>query len=121
MFHANDRIGPYTLIRVAGKGSFGEVWLAEERGQFATTKFALKLPLQSDVDEQAITQEAAIWVEASGHPNVLPIIEADSYDGQVVIVSEFASDGSLSDWLRRHGGKAPSIADAIQMMDGILA
>ncbi len=121
MFHSNDRIGPYTLVRVLGKGGFGEVWLAEKRGQFATTKFALKLPLQENVDTNAIEQEASVWVQASGHPNILPIIEADAYDGQIVIVSEYAPDGSLADWLKGHGGKAPSLTAAIKMMDGILA
>jgi formylglycine-generating enzyme required for sulfatase activity len=73
------------------------------------------------VDFEAIHKEAAMWVKASGHPNVLSIIEADEYDGHIVIVSELALDGSLFDWLKRHGGKAHSIEAAVKMMDGILA
>jgi len=34
---------------------------------------------------------------------LLSIIEADVYDGQVVIVSEYAPDGSLDGWVKRHG------------------
>lgn len=121
MFHPHDRIGPYTLIRELGQGSFGEVWLAEKRSRIATTKFALKLPLTGRVDEKAVEQEALVWAQASGHANVLPIIEADIYDNQVVIVSEYAPEGSMESWLKQYGGRAPSVDAAIKMMDGILA
>lgn len=115
------KLGPYTLIDKIGRGAFGVVWLAEKRGAIITTRLALKLPHSEDVNLKAVRDEAAVWVHASGHPNVLPIIEADIYDGQVVIASEYAPDGSLRDWLRRHGGKAPSVEVAVEMTAGILA
>lgn len=52
---------------------------------------------------------------------MLPIIEANIYNGQVVIASEYVPGGSLRDWLKRHGGKAPSIQAAVEMSVGILA
>jgi serine/threonine-protein kinase len=118
---AGETIGPYTLISKLGRGAFGVVWLAEKRSVVATTRVALKLPNDEDVDLEAIKQEAAIWVHASGHPNVLPIIDADVYDEQIVIVSEIAPDGSLSKWMDTHGGKAPSVEAAAEMTLGILA
>jgi serine/threonine protein kinase len=117
---ANDKIGPYTLISKLGRGAFGVVWLAEKRG-LITTRFALKLPNEEEVDLAAVEKEASVWLHAGGHPNVLPIIEADVYDEQVIIVSEYAPDGSLSKWLGKHGGKAPRIEDAVMMTEGILA
>ncbi len=107
MAKPNDTIGPYTLVRKLGRGAFGVVWLAEKRTVLATTKVALKLPNDEDVDLDAVKQEASLWVHASGHANVLTFIDADVYDGQVVIVSEYAPDGSLSNWLEAHGGKRP--------------
>lgn len=121
MLRAEDRIGPYTLIRKLGQGSFGVVWLAERRGKFLTTQVALKIPLDEEPDLEAIQQEARAWLQASGHPNVLPVLDADEYDGQIVIVSEYAPDGSLADWLKRNGGKAPSFEAAVAMTGGILA
>lgn len=115
------KLGPYTLIEKIGRGAFGVVWLAEKRGAIITTRLALKLPHNEDVDMEAIRGEAAVWVHASGHPNVIPIIEADIYDGQMVIVSEYVPDGSLREWLKKHGGKAPSVEAAVDMAAGILA
>jgi serine/threonine protein kinase len=97
------------------------VWLAERRTSITTTKVALKIPLANEVDLEAIKQEADLWVRASGHPHVLPIIEADVYDNQVVIASEYVPDGSLGSWLKQNGGKAPTVEVAIEITSGILA
>ncbi|HEX8492462.1 MAG TPA: serine/threonine-protein kinase [Pyrinomonadaceae bacterium] len=121
MAKSGDKIGPYTLVSKLGRGAFGVVWLAEKRTAITTTKVAIKIPNDEDVDLEAVKQEASLWVHASGHPNVLPIIDADIHDEQVIIVSEYAPDGSLSKWLDKHGGKAPSLESAIEMTLGILA
>src|SRR5262249_20002136 len=121
MLRTGDSIGPYRLISKLGRGAFGIVWLAERTTSIATTKVALKVPVDDDVDLDVVKQEATMWVQACGHPNILPIIEANIYDGRVVIVSEYATGGSLSDWLKRYGGRAPSIESAIDMVCGILS
>jgi serine/threonine protein kinase len=119
MFQAGQKIGFYTLVRKLAEGGFGEVWLAEKRSEFVTKKVAVKLPHDEDVDFDAIRQEAHLWEQASGHPNVLPLIDADVYDGQVAIVSEFAEDGSLADRLKIE--RKLSIEEAVEMTVGILS
>jgi serine/threonine-protein kinase len=121
MAKPGDRIGPYILAEKLGRGAFGVMWLAEKQTVLATTRVALKMPDEEEVDMDAVRQEASVWVQASGHPNVLPIIDADVYDGQVVIVSEYAPDGSLTKWLGNNGGRAPSHEAAIEMTLGILS
>src|SRR4051812_28872537 len=103
MFRAKQKIGHYTLVKKLAKGGFGEVWLAEKRSPLVTKKVAIKLPLDEQVNIETLRHEAMLWEEASGHPNVLPIIDADIYDGQAVIVSEYAEDGSLADRLKEEG------------------
>lgn len=115
------KLGPYTLVSKIGRGAFGVVWLAEKRSSIATTRFALKLPRDEDIDLEAFKQEATIWLQASGHPNVVPMIEADIYDEQIVIVSEYVTDGSLGSWLNQHGGRAPSIEAASELIEGVLS
>ncbi len=119
MFHEGQQIGPYYLLRRLGRGGFGDVWLAEKRSQFLTKRVALKLPHDDQVDFDTIQREAALWEEASGHPNVLPIIDAEVYDGQVVIVSEFADGGSLHDKLNSVG--SISTKEAVELTMGILS
>lgn len=118
MFQAGQKFGRYVLIKKLAKGGFGEVWLAEKRSQFVTKKVAVKLPHAGQINFEAIRQEATLWEKASGHPNVLPLIDADIYDGQVVILSEYIEDGSLADKLRAHG-KIP-IEQAARIAVGVL-
>ena len=69
---------------------------------------------------ETIKHEADLWVRASGHPNVLPIIEANIYDEYIIIASEYAPDGSLEAYLKKYG-KAPTIESAVEIISGILA
>jgi len=121
MFREGSTIGPYTLIRKLGRGGFGEVWLAERRTKFVTTKVAVKLPHDEQIDHETIKHEATLWEQASGHPNILPIIDADEYDGQIVIVSEYAPDGSLDEWLKTYG-KMPverAVETTVAILNGL--
>jgi serine/threonine protein kinase len=120
MLQAGEQIGPYTLIKQLGRGGFGLVWLAERRGAFATTQVALKLALDDEPNMAALAKESQLWAQLGTHNNVLPIIEADKYGDYMVLVSEYAPDGSLDGWLKRHKGAAPSIEIAISMTVGIL-
>lgn len=121
MLRAGDRLGRYTLIKKLGSGAFGTVWLGERRTAIISTMVALKISLDYDVNLEIIKQEADVWVRASGHPNVLPIIEADIYDDRLVMASEYAPDGSLEAWLKQNDGKSPSIGATVDVISGILA
>jgi len=118
MSDPGQKVGPYILLSRLGKGGFGEVWLAEKRSQFLTKKVAVKLPHDEQVNFEAIRQEAVLWEQASGHANVLPIIDADIYDDQIVIVSEYASGGSLHERIQRE--RVIPTQQAVELSMGIL-
>jgi predicted ATPase len=121
MFHPGDTIGPYTLLRILGRGGFGQVWLAERASTLLTTQVALKIPLDSAAELDAVRAEAKLWLQASGHPNIVPVLDAEVYAGQVVIASEYAAGGTLHDWMATHSGMAPSLDAALTVTGGILA
>lgn len=120
-----DIIGSYRIDKRIGGGNFGEVFKAEKYEAIVARPVALKIPKDdpdNPVDETKFLKEARIWVQASGHTNVLLIYEAfkDKDKGQLAIVSEYIKEGSLVEWLKQHGGKAPSFEDAVEMVSGIL-
>lgn len=116
----NEQIGSYTLIRKIGKGQYGTVWLAEKRG-LIKTQVAIKFVNDPNADFDQVKKEAEIWAQANGDTNVLSIYDAEVFDDQIILISEYAPDGSLADWLGKRAGVAPSIDAAIKMTCGILS
>jgi serine/threonine-protein kinase len=121
MFESGQKIGPYRLERSLGEGSYGVVWLAEERTGLIQRQVALKLPKEIDPDIEAVRREAAVWLSAGKHANVVQVLHADIYDGQVAIATEYIPGGSLHDRLNRQQGKTADLDHAVEIADGILA
>ena len=124
MLEKDDKIGDYSLVRFLGKGQFGEVWLAEKQLQFSTRKVRHALKFLSNLGEEvnlkAAEAEVDTWIEAGGHPNVMSVIDMLIANNHIVIISEYAEGGSLNNWLKTSGGKAPDEEQALEMMAGIL-
>jgi serine/threonine protein kinase len=119
MYKPEQEIGPYTLIREVGRGSFAVVWLAEQRTEFVTTQVAAKLPHVGSIDMNEFRKEAQIWVRASGHSNVLPLITAGVFSDQVLIASQFVEEGTLAKFLQRSGARV-RLNVALDLVVGIL-
>lgn len=113
----NNQIGPYRLIRELDKGKFASAFLAEKNS--SATKVAIKI-LFGQQNYESITKQARIWEQLNGYPNILPIMDVGVYDELLVIVTKYAQDGSLQDWLQRQEGKVTSLMTVFTIIDGIL-
>jgi eukaryotic-like serine/threonine-protein kinase len=120
MLQIGDQIGPYVLVKKFGQGGFGSFWLAELGGAHNSTLVALNIFPKDAVSLEAMERESGVWKHAGSHPNLLPILEANIYDNQVVIASQFAPDDTLESWLEKHGGKAPSIESVLKIASDLL-
>jgi len=94
----------YTIRRVIGRGSFGIVFLAEDRrlGRLVAIK---QLFAGSDKDpeqKERFIQEARIAGQLE-HPNVIIVYNIEGTDEAACIIMEFLGGGSLLDVLKREG------------------
>jgi serine/threonine protein kinase len=120
MLSAGDKIGDYVLIKKLGEGGQGVVWLAEWETDSDKGEVALKIATEDKISLEAIKREAQLWRKASNHINVLPVWRVETSGKFILIVSQYAPDGSLEKWLDNHGGKMP-LTEASAMMNGILS
>jgi len=98
------RLGPYTIARLLGAGSFGVVYLA--RDERLGRNVALKLPRSTVLSDPNLTHRFLHEAEALArldHPNIVPVFEAGECDGTCYLAVAFCDGPSLAEWLQAHG------------------
>jgi serine/threonine protein kinase len=125
MLKVGFEIKEYTLKKFLGRGGFGEVWLAEKKIELADRKVSVALKFLSGENQRisdysSVRREINTWIDASGNRNVVSVLDGFLFENMFVIVSEYADNGSLRDWLRRFGGKSPNLEKTVEIMSGIL-
>ncbi|WP_395702921.1 protein kinase domain-containing protein [Aquabacterium sp.] len=106
------RIGRFKLAEELGRGAQATVWLAHD--ERLDRDVALKL-LSPDADTLAVSQwlHEARAVSRLAHPHIVPVFEADEYEGQPYLVFELVRGKPLSDMLKRKGAMAGRDAGAL--------
>lgn len=102
-------VAHFTLLRLLGRGGFGEVWLAED--QRLGRNVALKLPRPSK-DSQGLLFEARTAASLR-HPNIVPVFEVGEDSGQVFIASEYIDGCTLRDFLTQGRTPFPRVVDLL--------
>jgi serine/threonine protein kinase len=110
------RIGRFELQRELGRGAQSVVWLAEDPR--LQRQVALKcLDLQHGVAVDDWLHEARA-VGRLGHPNIVPLYEADAHDGAAFLVFEYVAGTTLAEACRRRG--AWPAREAVALLIGVL-
>lgn len=88
------------MMKLVGKGRYGEVWLANWRGEKVAVKVFLTTEEQSWFRETEIYQTVLMR-----HENILSFIAADIKGSgwtQMLLISEYHEHGSLYQYLQNH-------------------
>ena len=99
------RIGNYEIVSVVGRGSFATVYLA--RCELDGQSFALKVlspERERDLDVRARFISEGRVCASLAHPNVVRAHAVIENGGEVAIVLDHVSGGSLREWLDRTPG-----------------
>ena len=92
-------VNDYALLKLLGKGEFGEVHLAES---VEKNQYALKIIPVTKENKADATTQAEMYV-AFKHPNVLKAKELFFFKKEqyLVIVLEYCPDGNLSNFMEK--------------------
>jgi len=118
-----NRLGPYEVLSLLGKGGMGEVYLA--RDTRLERKVALKvLPaeLMDNPDRMKRFVQEAKAASRLNHPNIITIHEIDRAEGIDFLVMEYVPGKSLDELIPRKGiALKKALPIAIQMAEALAA
>lgn len=90
-----EQVGPYTLIKKIGKGSFGEVFLAEKN----STRYALRLIPRKSLTNRLFLQnveQSATKAMALDHHNIVKVFKVDKNEEWLYIAMEYVNGISFA-------------------------
>ncbi len=109
----------YELKRLLGSGSFGEVYLAEEK--ISRMQVAVKiLTEKGKIFQNGFEREAQIMARLQ-HPHIVRLLSAFSLENNHFLVMEYCAGGSLGDRLLAEGPMSEAAAFTVlqQLLQGL--
>ena len=103
-----ETFGGYTIESLLGRGGMGAVYLAKH--ERLARKVALKVispELAHDADFRARFLRESQLAASLDHPNVIPIYDADEFDGILFLAMRYVDGPSLQALLRSRGSLSP--------------
>jgi serine/threonine-protein kinase len=112
------KIGKYRIRRRLGTGGFAEVYKALDTVEGVHVALKLpKAPFRTPEVLEDFRKEIRLAARLD-HPNILPVKNADFFDGQLVIAYPLG-DETLADRLRRRLSATSSLAFAEQILEAL--
>ena len=97
----------FTIIKLIGKGAFGEVYLTSKEGssiQYATKTIKKRIYAKNPKAKIYLENELALLKEIN-HPNIVKLIEIQETSDYYHIITEYCNGGDLSSSLEKYQEK----------------
>ncbi len=95
-----DSVGRYVVLQQVGQGGMGRVLRAyDPRLQREVALKVLRPNALSDEASTRLVAEARAMAQVA-HPNVVPIYDVDTKDGQIILVMQYVAGTTLRAWIR---------------------
>lgn len=99
---SGERLGPFTLLKLIGKGSMGAVYTAWQDG--LSRQVAIKV-LMKDRFDQLVTAERFLQEAETAanleHPNIVTVYGQGERDDCIWFAMQFIEGPSVADWMRQ--------------------
>ncbi len=116
-----DQLGNYRVITKIASGGFASVFKGKHTiltERIVAIKVLHATHLHSTEESNHFLQEAR-FLEKLKHPYILPILDVGIHEGFPYLVTEYASSGSLSDYLKRQSAHLLPLHDALTILSQI--
>lgn len=117
------KIKDYDIVKLLGKGGFGEVYLAQHKQskEYVALKVMLPQVAANEFAVQMFLREMAN-TKALQHKNVVKLLDYSFAEGLFFFTMDFCNSGTVEDLLENRGGKLPAdiaIPIILQVLDGL--
>lgn len=117
------KIKDYNIIKILGKGGFGEVYLAQHSysQEYVALKVMLPAVAANNWAVQMFLREMAN-TRALQHRNVVKLLDYSFSEGLFFFTMDFCNAGTAEDLLKKRGGKLPvdlAVPIILQVLDGL--
>jgi len=116
------RLGPYEIAAQIAVGGMGEVYKARDTRLDRPVAIKFLSPEIADESGRRRFQQEAKMASALNHPHIVTVHEADEFEGQQYLITEFVDGGTLKDWAQSERRSVPQILDLLTgVADGLAA
>ena len=111
--HAGERVGPWRVLRLLGRGGMGEVWLGERADGLFTRHVAIKFIRHDHPALRKGIESERRLLAGLRHPGIVRLLDAGTTaEGHPYLVTEYIDGIRLDAWLQQH---APDLAACLDL------
>ncbi|MBE9199990.1 MULTISPECIES: protein kinase [unclassified Nodularia (in: cyanobacteria)] len=113
----------YNIIKLLGRGGFGEVYLAQHNnsGKFIALKVMLPAIIGNENAVQRFLRETEN-TKVLQHPHVIQVIDYGFFENIFFFTMEYCAGGTVADLMAKYGGKLPvniAVPIIMQVLNGL--